>query len=345
MTALSQTTMNQLEGTIKELTSPAKGILAADESIGTITKRFSDLNIPNSEENRRNYREMLLTTPGIEQYISGVILYEETLNQQTSQGLAFSELLTKQGIIPGIKVDMGLAPLSRTSDENVTQGLDGLFERLQDYKKQGARFTKWRAVYTISDSTPSCLAIQINAETLARYAAICQEVGLVPIVEPEVLINGNHSLEDCFKATEQAFHAVFRALHTHKVLLEGIILKPSMVIPGKNCPTQVSVNEIANATLTVLRRTVPCAVPSINFLSGGQTPEQATQHLNAMHELAGTLPWNLSFSYARALQEPSMKVWQGKSENVKIAQQAFLQRAKLNSLACQGKYQHDFELA
>jgi fructose-bisphosphate aldolase class I len=343
MAILSQTTINELAATVVTLATPGKGLLAADESIGTISKRFAALNIPSSGETRKNYREMLLTTPGIEKYISGVILYEETLFQQTSQGLLFPDLLIKQGIIPGIKVDKGLVPLSRTVDENTTQGLDGLLEQLIHYKKQGARFAKWRAVYSISNNTPSWLAIQTNAETLARYAAICQEAGIVPIVEPEVLIEGNHSLDVCFNVSEKVFHSVFHALHLHKILLECMILKPSMVISGKSCPIQATADEIAKATLTVLSRTVPSAVPSINFLSGGQTPEQASQNLNAMHQISHTLPWNLSFSYARALQEPSMKLWNGKPENITIAQEAFLQRLKLNSLASQGKYQQRLE--
>lgn len=343
MSVLSSTLMNELEKTVTALTAAGKGLLAADESTPTITKRFSTLNIPCTEDARRAYREMLLSTKDIEKYISGVILYEETLTQQTSRGLLFPELLAKQGIVPGIKVDKGLVRLPGTLNENTTQGLDGLSERLQTYKQQGARFAKWRAVYAVSANTPSDLTLRANAEGLARYAALCQEQGLVPIVEPEVLIDGDHSLQDAWHVSEKVMQAVFAALHLHKVLLEYILLKPSMVTPGKNAAHASKPEEVAQATLTVLRRTVPAAVPSINFLSGGQTPEQATENLNAMYQTKASLPWNISFSYARALQEPSLKAWGGKSENVSAAQQAFYQRAKLNSLAAQGKYEGKLE--
>jgi fructose-bisphosphate aldolase class I len=329
--------MKDLQSTIAAIAVPGKGILAADESTGTITKRFSALNIACTEETRRAYRELLFTTPEIEKYIAGVILFEETLTQKTTQGIAFPELLSKKGIIPGIKVDKGLVHLTGGNEENSTAGLDGLAERLQTYKKQGARFAKWRAVYSISDKTPSKLAIRTNAEDLARYAAICQEQGIVPIIEPEVLIDGDHTLGKCIEVSEKVLHKVFNALHKHKVVLEYMILKPSMVTPGKTCPEQNNIKEIAAATLMVLRRMVPSAVPTINFLSGGQTPEQATEHLNAMHQSKVALPWNLSFSFARALQEPSMNAWLGKAENIAVAQQAFAKRAKLNSLAAMGK--------
>lgn len=350
MSILSQTTLSkaiikELEATSTALALAGKGLLAADESTPTITKRFSALNIPCTEETRAQYRELLVTSPGIEQHISGVILFEETLAQKTAQGLKFPELLTRLGIIPGIKVDKGLVHLPGTIDENVTQGLDGLAERLAGYKQMGARFAKWRAVYSITKNTPSLLAIETNAEVLARYAAICQEGGIVPIVEPEVLIEGDHSLETSFTVSEQVMHAVFDALQRHKVMLEYIILKPSMVTPGKSSTSMASPEEIAKATITVLSRTVPAAVPSINFLSGGQTPEQATQNLNAMHKLKKSLPWNVSFSYARALQEPCMKLWLGKVENMSKAQQAFALRAKLNGLAALGKYEKQFETA
>jgi len=343
MTTLAQIEINELQATIHALTATGKGLLAADESVTTLSKRFLALDIPCTEETRRHYREVLLTTPTLERYISGVILHEETLSQKTAAGVLFSELLSHAGIIPGIKVDKGLIPLSRTSEENTTQGLDGLSERLIAYKKQGARFAKWRAVYLISKDTPSWLSIQTNSETLARYARICQEVGIVPIVEPEVLIEGNHTLETCFHISEKVLHWLFHALYTHRVMLEGILLKPNMVTAGKSCPIQPTSEEIAKATITVLRRTVPSAVPSINFLSGGQTPEQATQNLNNMHRLTHQLPWNLSFSYARALQEPSMKAWHGKSDTIAIAQKMLLQRAELNSLAIQGKYTNSLE--
>lgn len=342
MSTLNSTLKTELEKTVKEMAASGKGLLAADESTGTITKRFTALNIPSTEETRRDYRELLLTTHDIGQFISGVILYEETLNQKTSDGIAFVELLKRQGIVPGIKVDKGLIPLSNSQEENITQGLDGLAERLDDYKSKGARFAKWRDVYLISGSTPSRLAIHTNAEILARYAAICQQVGIVPIVEPEVLIDGDHSLEKCAEVSENVLHAVFDALHHHKVILEYTVLKPSMIIPGKKSSQKATPEQVATATIQILKRTVPAALPSINFLSGGQTPEQASANLNAMH-VKENLPWNVSFSYARALQEPAMAAWSGKAENRKIAQEAFFYRAKLNSLASVGKYSPDME--
>lgn len=332
----------ELAATIKNLSAPGKGILAADESSPTITKRFEAVGIESNEQNRRDYRELLMTAPGINNYIAGVILFEETLNQKTSHGVAFPEALNKLGIIPGIKVDKGLVVLPGTNNENVTQGLDGLPERLADYKAKGARFAKWRAVYSISANTPSQLAIDTNAEVLARYAAICQAHGIVPIVEPEVLIDGDHTIERCEEVSEPVFRAVFDALARHKVQLEYIVLKPSMVISGKTCAQKASVQQVAEATMRVLRRTVPAAVPTINFLSGGQTSEQATAHLDAMNKL-GHLPWNLSFSYARALQDYAMKAWQGQTKNVAAAQKAFYKRAQLNSLAAQGKYKESME--
>jgi fructose-bisphosphate aldolase, class I len=331
-----------LETTIKQLAMRGKGILAADESMATISKRFEALQIESSENNRRAYRELLMTTPRFSDYIAGVILFEETLNQKTSQGIAFPELLKQAGVCPGIKVDKGLVHLSNTDDEQITQGLDGLAERLNDYMAKGAVFAKWRAVYKISANTPSTLAIKTNAEVLARYAAICQEAGIVPIVEPEVLLDGDHSLERCEAVSEPILHAVFHALNRHKVKLEYIILKPSMVISGKTCSQKASVQAVAEATIRVLRRTVPAAVPSINFLSGGQSPQQATQHLDAMNRL-GSLPWNLSYSYARALQDDCMKIWRGQERNSQAAQQAFQQRAHLNSLAAAGQYQAEME--
>lgn len=333
---------SELESTISKLAAHGKGILAADESTATITKRFEAVGIESTEESRRNYREMLLSTPGCSQYIAGVILFEETLNQKTSKGIAFPEMLKSIGILPGIKVDKGLVSLVNAKNEQVTQGLDGLPERLADYKAKGAVFAKWRAVYAISGNTPSCLAIETNAEVLARYAAICQSVGIVPIVEPEVLIDGEHTIARCEEVSEPVFNAVFRALNRHKVSLEHIVLKPSMVISGKASAQKASVKEVAEATVRVLRRTVPGAVPTINFLSGGQSSEQATAHLNLMNQM-GNLPWNVSFSYARALQENAMKVWAGLAGNVSAAQAAFAKRAKLNSLAAVGKYNEAME--
>lgn len=336
---------HELEATISKIAIPGKGILAADESTPTITKRFAAVNVESTEETRRAYREMLFTTPDINKYIAGIILFEETLQQKTSQGIAFPELLKKQGILPGIKVDKGLVILPNTEEEQVTQGLDGLAERLTTYKQQGACFAKWRAVYAISAKTPSCLAVETNAEGLARYAAICQSLGIVPIVEPEVLIDGDHTIERSAEVSEWVLNAVFRALNRHKVKLEYIILKPSMVISGKKCPVKASTEQVAKSTIAILRRTVPAAVPTINFLSGGQTSEEATANLNAMNALFAHLPWNVSFSYARALQDNSMKTWHGDAKQIAAAQKIFFERAKLNSLASTGKYTIDMEKA
>lgn len=330
-------TMKDLETTIVKLSAKGKGILAADESTGTITKRFEAVGVTSTEDTRRAYREMLVTTPHISDYIAGVILFEETLNQKTSTGVLFPELLMKHGILPGIKVDKGLVMLPNTKDEQFTQGLDGLAERLAEYKTKGAAFAKWRAVYTIGANTPSRLAMRTNAEGLASYAALCQAAGIVPIVEPEVLIDGDHTIEQCAEATEEVLHTVFNALHRHKVKLEYIVLKPSMVISGKKCSTQANPEQVGKMTVAILKRTVPAAVPTINFLSGGQSSEQATANLQAMNAL-GNIPWHLSYSYARALQDYPMKIWRGDTKNVAAAQQAFLTRAKLNSLASAGKY-------
>ncbi len=335
--------LNELESTIKQLAAHGKGILAADESSPTITKRFAAVNVESTEETRRAYRDMLISTPGINEFIAGIILFEETLNQKAMDGTPFAEKLKKLGIVPGIKVDKGLVILPNTFDEQITQGLDGLAERLIDYKAKGARFAKWRAVYAISDHLPSMLAIKANAECLARYAAICQANGIVPIVEPEVLIDGTHTLQRSAEVSEQVLNAVFRALKRHKVRLEYIVLKPSMVINGKSCPVKASAEDVAKATVTVLKRTVPAAVPTINFLSGGQSSEEATANLNAMNALFGHLPWNVSYSYARALQDKPMKLWHGDNQQVKTAQQAFHHRAKLNSLASVGKYTASME--
>jgi len=332
----------ELESTISKLAARGKGILAADESTPTITKRFEAVGIQSTEDTRRTYRELLMTTPGCNQYIAGVILYEETLNQKTSKGIPFPEALKSLGILPGIKVDKGLVHLANAGTDQITQGLDGLPERLTEYKSKGACFAKWRAVYAISNTTPSALAIETNAEVLARYAAICQEQGIVPIVEPEVLIDGDHTLARCEEVSEPVLHAVFNALYRHNVKLEYMVLKPSMVINGKASLQKASVKEVAEATIRVLKRTVPGAVPTINFLSGGQTSEQATAHLNTMNQL-GTLPWNLSFSYARALQDTCMKIWAGEAKNIPAAQAAFLKRARLNSLAATGKYAEAME--
>lgn len=331
-------TQRELAATIKDVAIRGRGILAADESTGTITKRFQSIGLESTEENRRRYREMLFTTEGLGEFVSGVILYEETLSQKTAKGETFVSILQKQGIVPGIKVDLGLINLANTNNEKVTQGLDGLPERLAKYKALGARFAKWRAVFNIDATLPSTLAIKTNAEGLARYAAICQSLGIVPIVEPELLIDGNHSFERCKEATEEVLHTVFHALHRHKVVLEHIILKPSMVIAGQECKEQASIADVAAATVQVLLRTVPAAVPSIKFLSGGQSSALATAHLNAMNAANPQLPWQLSFSYGRALQDTALKAWGGKDENIAKAQQELFKRAKLNSVACWGKY-------
>lgn len=331
------TNVQELQATIAQMSARGKGLLAADESVATITKRLQAIGVESTEETRRAYRDLLLSAHNINDYLSGVILFEETLNQTALDGTPFAKLLQDRHIVPGIKVDKGLVAWSAQNPEQVTQGLDGLAERLQQYKTQGARFAKWRAVYTVGDSTPSKAVNSFNAICLARYAQICQDNGIVPIVEPEILIDGAHTLEQCEKTSEKVLSKVFKALRKYGVILEYIILKPSMVIAGKKCPKQSTVAEVAIATMRVLKRTVPAAVPSINFLSGGQTPLQATQHLQAMNAM-GNLPWHLSFSYARALQEPCMEKWRGKSENKKAAQDVLLHRAKLNQLATLGKY-------
>lgn len=334
--------VHELEGIILQLAAPGKGILAADESQATIGKRFASLHIESTIENRRSYRELLFTTPGIEAFINGVILHEETLGQRDKEGMLFPDLLAEQGIVPGIKVDKGLIALS--TEEKMTQGLDGLAERLMIYKNLGACFAKWRAVFTISNTLPSSLAIATNAQALARYAYICQDNGLVPIVEPELLMDGHHSLARCAEASEATLHAVFEELHKHQILLKCMILKPSMVIAGNHYTPPSSINEVAKATLKVLQNNVPTDVPSINFLSGGQTPELATAHLNTMNKSkTAKQPWLLSFSYGRALQEPALKAWNGKAHNVKAAQRAFYKRAKLNAAACKGLYQTTME--
>ncbi|MFN7096671.1 MAG: class I fructose-bisphosphate aldolase [Gammaproteobacteria bacterium] len=335
--------INELKKTTLEIAARGKGILAADESSGTIAKRFATINVESTEPNRRDYRAMLLDTKGLSDYISGVILYEETLGQKAADGTPIVDILNKNNIIPGIKVDTGLTTLAGTDGEKVTQGLDGLAQRLATYKEMGARFAKWRAVFNITANKPSQLAMNTNASLLARYAAICQEAGIVPIVEPEVLMDGEHTIERCKVVTEEVLHTVFNHLFDNKVMLEGMILKPSMVTAGEACLVQASVEQVAANTLEVLLRTVPAAVPTINFLSGGQSAALATQHLNEMHKLMAHMPWNLSFSYGRALQAPSMDIWRGKTENVAAAQDALYKRAKLNSLACFGNYHSHME--
>jgi fructose-bisphosphate aldolase, class I len=335
----------ELRATIAKLVTPGKGILAADESVPTITKRFNALGIESTEETRRAYRALLSTTPGIEDYVAGIILFEETLGQKADDGTPLVDALSRRGIVPGIKVDKGTVALPGAPGDLITQGLDGLGERLKAYKEKGARFAKWREVYGITDRNPTPLGIEANAEVLARYAAICQELSIVPIVEPEVLIDGDHTLERCYEVSDAVLHAVFRALHRHRVILEYIVLKPNMVLPGKERLPKASSEEVARATLAVLRRTVPAAVPSINFLSGGQSSVDATAHLNAMNVMAPNAPWVLSFSYARALQDDAMRTWAGRKENVAAAQAAFHRRAKMNSLARHGKWNAALEKA
>lgn len=333
---------DELSATMDHMLQDGKGILAADESNGTIGKRFDTIGVKNNESNRRDYRLLLATTPDLESYINGVILFEETFQNKDKDGTPIAELFSKKGILPGIKVDKGLILLANTDDEKVTQGLDGLSERLLHFKELGAKFAKWRNVYSISDYTPSLTAIKAGAEMLARYAATCQSVGIVPIVEPEVLIDGNHSIERCAEACEMVLHELFCSLFIHQVELEHLILKPSMITSGKATKPFSSPEEVAEYTLSVFSSNVPAAVPSINFLSGGQTPQQATANLNAMNSL-GYQPWSLSFSFGRALQEDCLQVWGGKSNSVEAAQAALLQRAKLNSLACFGEYDSDME--
>lgn len=332
----------ELESVAQAMVAKGKGILAADESMGTIKRRFDSIKIESNENNRRAYREMLFTTKGLEEAISGVILFDETLRTKASDGTPFPQLLSKKGIIPGIKVDKGPVDLSEFPGEVVTEGLDGLRGRVKEYKELGAKFAKWRAVINIGSGIPTYTCLEANAHALARYAALCQEGGLVPIVEPEVLLDGSHTVERCQEVTEQALKVTFTALFLHRIHLEGMILKPSMVVSGKDCPQQAGVEEVAERTIRCLKRTVPAAVPGIAFLSGGQTAERATEHLNAMNAM-GAHPWEVGFSYARALQDPALKAWKGEAGNVAAAQKIFYHRAKCNSAARSGKYTKQME--
>ena len=334
--------LTKLESTINNMVQKGRGVLAADESAPTIAKRFKAIDVESTEDNRRAWRSLMATTAGLGNYISGIILFEETLGQKTDEGKTIPEASWAQKIVPGIKVDSGKITLALSPGDLITQGLDGLAERLRGYKQQGARFAKWREVYAIDKQTPTKHGIEANAEMLARYAAVCQEEGLVPIVEPEVLMDGGHDIERHAEVTEAVQHAVFHALHRHHVALELMILKPNMVVPGKDC-RRAAPDEVATATLKVLRRTVPAAVPSINFLSGGQGPEEATANLNALNQQASDAPWRLSISYGRALQQTALQAWLGKPENTRAAQQALLQRARLNHLAMLGEYQPALE--
>jgi fructose-bisphosphate aldolase, class I len=334
--------MNELADTANALVAEGKGILAADESTGTIKKRFDSIDVESTEDNRRAYRELLFATEGAEEYISGVILYDETIRQSAADGTPFPKLLESKGVIPGIKVDTGAKPLALTEDETITEGLDGLRERLAEYRELGARFAKWRATYSISADRPSEYCVWTNAHALARYAALCQEAGIVPIVEPEVLQDGTHTLEQSRKATGRVLQALYTELHDQRVDYCGTLLKPNMVLSGYEASDRADADQVAEATLACFYKHVPAAVPGIVFLSGGQTDEDATAHLNAMNA-RGPHPWQLSFSYGRALQAPALKAWGGKPENVEAAQRAYYHRAKMNGAARTGMYAPEME--
>jgi fructose-bisphosphate aldolase class I len=334
--------LEQLNKTADAIVAEGKGILAADESDGTIKKRFDSIGLESTEENRRAYRDLLFTTEGVEEYISGVILFDETIRQSSADGTPFPKLLESKGVIPGIKVDKGAKPLALAEGETVTEGLDGLRARLEEYRELGARFTKWRGVITIGKNIPSEYCLWTNAHALARYAALSQEAGLVPIVEPEVLMDGDHSIERSFEVTSRTLHAVFTELRDQRVHPEGMLLKPNMVLSGYDNAEQASHEHVAEETIRCFKRHVPAAVPGIVFLSGGQSDEDATANLNAMNAM-GPHPWQLSFSYGRALQAPALKAWEGKAENVEAAQRAYYHRAKMNSAARTGMYAPEME--
>jgi len=330
--------INALQKTAKMLVVHGKGILAADESTGTIKQRFDSINVTSTKITRRDYRHMLFTTPDVSKHISGVILYEETLHQNSADGTPLVKIISDNGMIPGIKVDAGARQLAGWSGETVTEGLDGLRERCIKYYELGARFTKWRATYHITGTMPSDACVEANAHALARYAAIAQETGLVPIVEPEILMNGSHTIERCDNVSERVLRSVYAALANQGVILEGTLLKPNMVLSGSECPDQVGVEEVARWTVACLKRTVPAAVPGIVFLSGGQSDDLATAHLNAMNKLSSNAPWKLSFSYGRALQAAPLKSWRGKVENIANAQAIFSERAAANGAASLGAH-------
>ena len=335
----------QLEATAQAMVADGKGILAADESSGTIKKRFDSIGVESTEENRRDYREMLFRcTDAMKTCISGVILFDETLRQKAKDGTPLSQVISETGAIPGIKVDTGAKDLAACPGEKVTEGLDGLRERFAEYYDLGARFAKWRAVINIGNGIPSRTCLEANAHALARYAALAQEANIVPIVEPEVIMDGPHDIAQCFDATEAALNTLYDELYTQRVVLEGTILKPNMVLSGTDCATQAGIDEVAAQTVKCLKRTVPAAVPGICFLSGGQSDEDATAHLSAMNAMADN-PWKLSFSYGRALQAAALKAWGGKAENVPAAQSAFTHRAKMNSLAATGQWNTELEKA
>ncbi|OOG23712.1 fructose-bisphosphate aldolase [Thioalkalivibrio denitrificans] len=336
---------NDLASIARAMVAPGKGILAIDESLGTIKKRFDSINVESTVENRRAYRELLITAPGGGEYVSGMILFDETIRQKTGDGVPFVQVLADQGILPGIKVDAGAKDLAGHPGEKVTEGLDGLRERLAEYVQLGAKFAKWRAVITIGEGIPSSGCIEANAHALARYAALCQEAGLVPIVEPETLMDGDNTIERCYEVTEWTLRNLFSELHRQRVVTEHTILKVNMVVPGKKCADQASVEQVADLTVRCLKNSVPAALPGIVFLSGGQSARDATVHLDAMNRRYPDLPWPLSFSYGRALQEPSLKAWAGRPENVEAAQAALLHREKCNSLAALGRYDASLEEA
>ena len=335
--------MNSIQDIAQAMVAKGKGILAADESTPTCTKRFESINVESTEENRNAYRGMLFTADGIENHISGVIFFDETIRQSTLDGgVLFPEHLSALGIIPGIKVDKGAKQLANTDNEKITDGLDGLRDRLKEYYELGARFAKWRAVITIGEDIPTAYCISANAHALARYAALCQEQGLVPIVEPEILMNGDHTIEESYQLTTETLYTVFYELASQGVELEGMVLKPNMVLSGYDCSEQASIQEVAEMTLDCFFNTVPAAVPGIAFLSGGQSDELATAHLNAMNQIDGT-PWNLTFSFGRALQVPALKAWSGKADNIPTAQEELMKRANFNGLATKGEYSSDME--
>jgi fructose-bisphosphate aldolase, class I len=334
--------VHDLTATARALVAPGKGILAADESSGTIAKRFAAVDVTSTEEHRRAWRELLFTTAGVGEFVSGVILFDETIRQPAADGTPFPAVLGRQGIVPGIKVDKGTVALPGFPGEKVTEGLDGLRQRLAEYRDLGARFTKWRAVITIADGIPTRACIAANAQALARFAALSQEAGLVPVVEPEVLMDGGHTIGRCFEVTAETLSLVFATLREQRVRLDGMLLKPNMVVSGTDCPTQAGVEEVAQATLACLRDTVPAAVPGVVFLSGGQSDQAATAHLDAMNRLGGQ-PWQLSFSYGRALQAPALRAWKGEPGNVPAAQQALYHRARLNGAARAGRYDEVME--
>jgi fructose-bisphosphate aldolase class I len=333
---------SKLTATAQTMMQAGKGLLAMDESNSTCNKRFAKLGIPQTKEARWAWRELILTTPGLGEFISGAILYDETIRQSKRDGASFVTLLIEAGIVPGIKVDTGAKDMAGHAGETITEGLDGLRERLSEYREMGARFTKWRAVFTIGEGIPSCGCLEANAHALARYAALCQEAGLVPIVEPEVLMDGDHTLEKCAQTTEAALHTVFNQLYRQRVLFEGMILKPNMVLPGKDCPTQASVDEVADATVNCLLRAAPAAVPGAAFLSGGQSAELASARLNAMNvRWRSKMPWVLTFSYSRAIQQPALDIWNGEEARKAAAQKALYHRAQCNSMARRGEYRQE----